>query len=212
MDEKSATRDRILQAAMTRIKHYGYGKTTMAEIAADCDMSPGNIYRFFEAKIDIAEAMARKHYAEEHTAMAQVGRRKDWQADKRLREMLVKRMRDNYQMFSDNSKILEVAEVLTRERPVFMNELIALERVGITAVIEEAMENGIFAKGDAEFLAEMLQAATVKFSIPQLISRLTLPKLEREFNGVMDLILQGLYARGAEGASAKTRAKQEADA
>jgi AcrR family transcriptional regulator len=212
MDEKSATRDRILQAAMTRIKHYGYGKTTMAEIAADCDMSPGNIYRFFEAKIDIAEAMARKHYAEEHTAMAQVGRRKDWPADNRLREMQVKRMRDNYQMFSDNSKILEVAEVLTRERPVFMNELIALERVGITAVIEEAMENGIFAKGDAEFLAEMLQAATVKFSIPQLISRLTLPKLEREFNGVMDLILQGLYSRGAEGASAKTRAKQEADA
>mgnify|MGYP000729930598 CR=1 FL=1 len=35
MDDKSATRDRILQAAMTRIKHYGYGKTTMAEIAAD---------------------------------------------------------------------------------------------------------------------------------------------------------------------------------
>ena len=64
MDEKSATRDRILHAAMTRIKHYGYGKTTMAEIAADCDMSPGNIYRFYEAKIDLAEAMARKHYAE----------------------------------------------------------------------------------------------------------------------------------------------------
>ena len=35
MDEKAATRDRILAAAMTRIKHYGYGKTTMAEIAAD---------------------------------------------------------------------------------------------------------------------------------------------------------------------------------
>lgn len=211
MDDKSATRDRILQAAMARIKHYGYGKTTMAEIAADCDMSPGNIYRFFEAKIDIAEAMARKHYAEEHTAMAQVGRRKDWPADKRLREMFLKRMRDNYQMFSDNSKILEVAEVLTRERPVFMNELIALERVGITAVIEEGMEAGIFAKGDAEFIAEMLQAATVKFGIPQLISRLTLPKLEREFDGVMDLLMKGLYARGAD-APARTRLTQEASA
>jgi AcrR family transcriptional regulator len=212
MDDKSATRDRILQAAMTRIKHYGYGKTTMAEIAADCDMSPGNIYRFFEAKIDIAEAMARKHYADEHAAMAQVGRRKDWPADKRLKEMLLKRMRDNFQMFSDNAKILEVAEVLTRERPVFMNELIALERVGITAVIQEAMDNGIFAKGDAEFMAEMLQAATVKFGIPQLISRLTLPKLEREFEGVMNLILQGLYARSAEQISQKARAKQDASA
>ena len=35
MDEKTATRARILDAAMNRIKHYGYGKTTMAEIAAD---------------------------------------------------------------------------------------------------------------------------------------------------------------------------------
>src|SRR5262245_1025030 len=184
MDDKAATRDRILQAAMNRIKHYGYGKTTMAEIAADCDMSPGNIYRFFEAKIDIAEAMARKHYADEHAAMAQVGRRKDWPADKRLREMLLKRMRDNFQMFEENAKILEVAEVLTRERPLFMNELIALERVGITALIEEGVQAGIFAPCDADFAAEMVQAATIKFGLPQLFSRLTLPKLEREFEGV----------------------------
>jgi AcrR family transcriptional regulator len=211
MDDKSATRDRILQAAMNRIKHYGYGKTTMAEIAADCDMSPGNIYRFFEAKIDIAEAMARKHYAEEHAGMAQVGRRKDWPADKRLKEMLLLRMRDNFQMFEENAKILEVAEVLARERPLFMNELIALERVGITALIEEGMEAGIFAKGDAAFMAEMVQAATVKFGLPQLFSRLTLPKLEREFEGVLSLLLQGLYTRTAE-APAQKRARQDATA
>lgn len=210
MDDKAATRDRILQAAMNRIKHYGYGKTTMAEIAADCDMSPGNIYRFFEAKIDIAEAMARKHYAEEHAAMAQVGRRKDWPADKRLREMLLKRMRDNYQMFEENAKILEVAEVLTRERPLFMNELIALERVGIAAMIEEGVDAGIFAKCDPEFTAEMVQAATIKFGLPQLFSKLTLPKLEREFEGVMSLLLNGLYAADAQPRTAKARARQEA--
>jgi AcrR family transcriptional regulator len=211
MDDKAATRDRILQAAMNRIKHYGYGKTTMAEIAADCDMSPGNIYRFFEAKIDIAEAMARKHYADEHAAMAQVGRRKDWPADKRLKEMLLKRMRDNFVMFEENAKILEVAEVLTRERPLFMNELIALERVSITALIEEGAASGLFAPCDPEFTAEMVQAATLKFGLPQLFSRLTLPKLEREFEGVMNLLLNGLYASGAK-TPAKTRAKQDASA
>src|SRR5215468_5800037 len=116
MDDKAATRDRILQAAMNRIKHYGYGKTTMAEIAADCDMSPGNIYRFFEAKIDIAEAMARKHYAEEQAQLAAIARKKDWPPEKRLRELFFKRMRDSYKMFEENSKMLEVAQVLHRER------------------------------------------------------------------------------------------------
>lgn len=93
MDEKHATRDRILEAAINRIKHYGYGKTTMAEIAADCDMSPGNIYRFFEAKIDIAEAMARKHYAAEQAELSAIARKKDWPADKRIREIFFKRDR-----------------------------------------------------------------------------------------------------------------------
>jgi AcrR family transcriptional regulator len=211
MEDKVATRDRILHAAMNRIKHYGYGKTTMAEIAADCDMSPGNIYRFFEAKIDIAEAMARKHYAEEMAGLGVIARKKDWPADKRLREMFAKRMRDNFQMFEENSKILEVAEVLSKERPLFMNELIALERVSITAVIEEGVEAGMFAPGDAEFSAEMMQVATMKFSIPQLWSKLTLPKLERELGGVMTLLLSGLYAR-ADAPAQKGRTKQDANA
>jgi len=195
MDEKANTRDRILQAAMTRIMHYGYGKTTMAEIAADCDMSPGNIYRFFEAKIDIAEAMARKHYADEHATMAAVARRKDWPADRKVKEMFLRKMRENYQMFEENSKILEVAEVLSRERPLFLNELIAQERVMLVAAIEEGVANGLFAVADPEFAAEMIQSAMIKFSLPQLYSHLSLPKLEREFDGVVSLLLNGLYSR-----------------
>ena len=210
MDEKAATRDRILHAAMTRIKHYGYGKTTMAEIAADCAMSPGNIYRFFEAKIDIAEAMARSHYAEMQAELAAVGRKKDWPVDRRLREMLLKRMRSNFEMFEQSAKILEVAEVLADERPLFMNELIAQERVGITALIEEGVKSGLFSVEDPAFAAEMLQAATIKFSLPQMFSHLTLAKLEREFNGVMDLFLNGLYARGSQAPAATARAKETA--
>ncbi len=202
MDEKNATRDRILHAAMERIKHYGYGKTTMAEIAADCDMSPGNIYRFFEAKIDIAEAMARKHYAQEQGELAAIARKQDWPADKRLREIFFKRMRDSYMMFEENAKILEVAEVLTRERPLFANEQMALERVFLAAVLEDGEKAGLFAPGDHVVTAEMMQAATMKFGIPQLFSRLTLPKLERELDGVLSLLLNGIYARTPEAHSA----------
>jgi AcrR family transcriptional regulator len=210
MDEKTATRDRILHAAMTRIKHYGYGKTTMAEIAADCDMSPGNIYRFFEAKIDIAEAMARKFYADEHANMAAIARRKDWPADRKIKEMFARKMRENYQMFEENAKILEVADVLTRERPLFLNELMAQERVIIRAALEEGMAAGLFAESDPDFTAEMMQAAVVKFSLPQMFSKLTLAKLEREFEGVLGLLLKGLYARGAEAPASKARAKENA--
>jgi AcrR family transcriptional regulator len=208
MDDKADTRDRILHAATTRIKHYGYGKTTMAEIAADCAMSPGNIYRFFEAKIDIAEAMARKHYSDQHSENAATARRKDITPDKRLREILLSKMRDNYRLIEQNAKILEVAEVLARERPLFFNELMAQERVVLSAVIGEGMESGLFSTGDPEFTAEMLQAATAKFGFPRLFSQLTLPKLERELDGVLALLLNGLYAR-AEDAVALSPARTE---
>ncbi|MDX2234539.1 MAG: TetR/AcrR family transcriptional regulator [Hyphomonadaceae bacterium] len=200
MDEKAQTRERILHAAMNRIKHYGYGKTTMAEIAADCGMSPGNIYRFFEAKIDIAEAMARRHYAEQQLESAAISRRRDMTVDERLREIFFKRMRDNFALISENAKILEVAEVLSRERPIFSNEQLAHERVFLAALLQEGAEKGVFVRGDYEFIAEMLQSATIKFSFPHLFSQLTLPKLERELAGVLDLILNGLYARPADAA------------
>ena len=211
MDEKSTTRNRILHAAMARIKHYGYGKTTMAEIAADCDMSPGNIYRFFEAKIDIAEAMARQHYAAEQAGLSAIARKKDWPADKRLREIFFKRMRDSYCMFEENSKVLEVAEVLTRERPLFSNEQLALERVFLTALLEEGEKAGLFGPGDHAFIAEMIQAATMKFSVPQLFSRLTLPKLERELEGVLSLFLNGIYADADQPVAPKARIAETVD-
>lgn len=195
MDEKAQTRERILLAAMNRIKHYGYGKTTMAEIAADCGMSPGNIYRFFEAKIDIAEAMARKHHAEMHQESAAIARRRDMAPDERLRAIFMKKLRDNYTLLSDSAKILEVAQVLGSERPIFANEQLAQERVILSALLEEGAKEGVFAEGDYGFMAEMIQSATIKFSFPQQYSQLTLPKLERELNGVFDLILKGLYAR-----------------
>lgn len=198
MDEKTATRDRILQAASARIMHYGYGKTTMAEIAADCGMSPGNIYRFFEAKIDIAEAMARKHYAAEQGTLAAIARRKDKPVDWRLREVFRTRLREGYEMINTNAKIIEVAEVLSRERPLFANQNLAAERVFLTALLDEGVQTGMFAPGDMEVVAEMLQAALMKFSVPQLYSQLTLPKLERELDGVLDLLLNGLYARPAQ--------------
>jgi hypothetical protein len=58
--------------------------------------------------------------------------------------------------------------------------------------MDEAERRGEFVPEDKEFTAEMIQAATMKFRYPQLWSKLTLPKLERELEGVIALLLNGL--------------------
>jgi AcrR family transcriptional regulator len=195
MDPKTDTRDLILQAAMRRVMHYGYAKTTMADIASDCDMSVGNIYRFFAAKLDIAEAMARKLNIEVHQTYGQIARDTARPAAERLRELLHYTMTRTFEILESKPHALEVAEVLSRERYEFANEELATQRVFLIRILEQGVTEGTFAPGDLPFKAEMLQAATMKFSYPQLWTRLTLPALERELDGVVDLVLTGLSSR-----------------
>src|SRR3954452_13892587 len=44
---------RILDCAERLFRHYGYGKTNVADIARELGMSPANIYRFFACKVEI---------------------------------------------------------------------------------------------------------------------------------------------------------------
>ena len=192
MTKACDTRDRILEAAMERIKHYGYSKTTMSEIAKDCDMSAGNIYRFFKSKIDIAEAMADK-FAEETFEVFERIVKKPISASARLHEMFDFGLRNSFEKLDVDAKILEVAEVLSRDRPEFSNRQLAKERIFMVRILEDGIKAGEFAPTeDLEFLAEMMQSALMKFQYPQLFSRLSLPQLLREYNGVMDLVLAGL--------------------
>lgn len=192
MIEKNETRDRILEAAMARIKHYGYSKTTMSEIAKDCDMSAGNIYRFFKSKIDIAEAMAHEHYKETRKKFVDITNSSK-SAAQRLFDIFDYSLRHTFEKLDSDAKILEVAEVLSSERPEFANGQLADERTFMVKILDDGASAGEFASmQDTEFTAEMIQSAMMKFVYPQLWSRLSLPELVREFEGVMELILAGL--------------------
>ena len=199
MDERLDTRDCILKAAMDRILHYGYGKTTMAEIAADCSMSAGNIYRFFKSKLDIAEAMARTINADVFQTFAEFARDAKRPALLRLREFFMYRLERTYGLLEKDAKVLEVAEVLGHERPEFANEELAQERIYLVQIINQGVEKGeIEINADPAFVAEMLQTALMKFGYPQLWSSLNLEKLKREFNGVFDLLERSLLAKASQ--------------
>jgi TetR/AcrR family transcriptional regulator, repressor for uid operon len=51
-------KNRILDAAERCFVRNGFHKTTMQDVAAECGMSPGNLYRYFASKDDICAGMA----------------------------------------------------------------------------------------------------------------------------------------------------------
>lgn len=195
MDERETTRERILSAAGARFMHYGYQKTTMAEIARDLSMSTGNLYRFFPSKLDIAEAIALFHEKEEDGLLESLVVRPEPPAE-RLRIFFRTCLEETYRVIAESRKVFEIAQAISSERPQFANRRLAIERIYLIRILKDGVEAGVFQPvEDYEFLAEMLQSATMKFRYPQLFNCFNLPMLRRELEGVLDLLFTGLALR-----------------
>lgn len=195
MDEKAETRARILEAAGKRFMHYGYAKTTMSEIAADLKMSTGNLYRFYPSKLDIAEAQAREHEADDDALMHDIAHR-DQPAATRLRDFHFALLNETFRVIDESKKVFELAQAITRERPSYANRRLATERIYLKVILQDGINEGQYAPHeDLEFVAEMIQCATMKFRYPQLHGCFNIDMLRRELAGTLDLICNGLNAR-----------------
>lgn len=192
MSGKDSVRGKIVEAAKKRFSHFGYGKTTMAEVAADCAMSPGNLYRFFPGKLDIAEAIATEDYELHLEAVRKLAVAPGKDARGRLHDFLLEELRRTYHKLEKDPRAYEMASVIAHERPQFANWMLANERKILVELFEEAERRNEFHWEDKEFVAEMIQSATMKFRYPQLWSKLTLPALERELEGVLKLLTNGV--------------------
>ncbi len=185
----------IIAAAMERLQRYGYGKTTMAELASDCKMSAGNLYRYFMSKLDIAEEIARQSFIRTAEQLREVVRRPNVTAVDRLRSFLLEQMAITFHELEKEQHWIEMAEIVARERPHVANEGLARVRSLIAEILAMGNATGEFDIDDVNFTAEMIQSATTKFRYPQLFSSLDLPRLEREAAGVIDLLINGLKTR-----------------
>ena len=81
------TRERILVVAERLFRELGYQKTTVGDIAKALQMSPANVYRFFDSKKAIHEGVCRSLMGEVeaagHVILARPG-----PAPERLRERM----------------------------------------------------------------------------------------------------------------------------
>src|SRR6476659_8464670 len=68
------TRNWILGEADRLFRVYGYSKTTVADIAEACRMSPAHVYRFFPSKSAINNAICERVIADDETALVGISR------------------------------------------------------------------------------------------------------------------------------------------
>jgi AcrR family transcriptional regulator len=147
MAEKD-TSAQIVAAARKRFQHFGYGKTSMAEIAGDCGMSPGNLYRFFPGKLDIAEAIATDDYKTHLERLTRLAAKPDRSVREKLRDLLVEGLRRTYARVEKDPRALELARVIAAERPDFSDWMTECERKLMVNLMDEAERRGEFSVAD----------------------------------------------------------------
>jgi len=192
MDAQEKIRQRIIHAASERFRHYGFGKTSMAEIAADCDMSPGNLYRYFKNKLDIAESIVRRSLEKELVQLRDVVRAPGCSAAVKLENFILQELRYTYKQFEDYPTFVEHAHEIVHRRPLLIDEFLAASRALLAEILAMGNATGEFQVEDVVIAAEVIQSATLKFRYPQLYSKSTLERLEEQARKVVKLLILGL--------------------
>lgn len=198
MSEADTKREKIIDAALQRFRHYGYPKTTIAELATDCAMSPGNIYRFFKGKIDIAVEICRRETLASVEILESVLECPHRNSRQRLEEVIFADLRHTFHMLENRPKTLELAQIVVADRPQFQIESLRRERRLFQRILHEGVASGEFSCDSVPAATIAIHAATTKYRYAQLFTNQSLDELERELAHVLTLMMGGLLIDKAD--------------
>lgn len=191
-DEMSA---RILDAAEARFRTYGFGKTTMAEIASDIDMSTANLYRYFENKLAIGAAMAGRCFCSREEILTEVVNREGVSEAERLEIFVLAMLHYGHGQFSNEPKMSELVNVIITKLPDLVQTQVNSDKKFVATILQQGNDSQEFNIENIEETSSFVLAAIVKFSSPFFLTMFPLEELERLAKGVVALILNGLLKK-----------------
>lgn len=164
------TSERILLEAERLFRHYGYAKTTMADIADACAMSPANLYRFFASKSALMEGICSKVTGETERRFLQIAN-SDGTASQRMARMAEEMQINTLENYLDHRKVHELVVVaMDQQWGAVKAHLDRVCRV-IQRIIEDGMRAGEFRQQNPERAAKAVHAALVTVCHPLIVAQ-----------------------------------------
>ncbi len=187
------TRDRILEVAERLFRQIGYQKTTVGDIAKELRMSPANVYRFFESKKAIHQAVARSLMGEveleARRIVAQPGPVRE-----RFRELLTTIHRMNTERYVGDNKLHEMVEIAMQEDwQVCVNHMECIAGV-VGQMIAQGVASGEFEAPDLQLASLCACTAMMRFFHPQMIAQCA-TKPGPTIDQMIDFVIAGLSPR-----------------
>ncbi|QAU48637.1 TetR/AcrR family transcriptional regulator [Bradyrhizobium guangzhouense] len=187
------TRDRILEVAERLFRVIGYQKTTVGDIAKELRMSPANVYRFFESKKAIHQAVAQGLMGEVELEAQRIVARPG-PVLPRFRELLTTVNRMNTERYVGDSKLHEMVEIAMQEDWDVCVAHIHRVTETIGAVIAQGVASGDFEAPDVPLAALCTCTAMIRFFHPQMIAQAA-NKPGPSIDQMIDFVIAGLSPR-----------------
>lgn len=191
------TRQTIVDTAERFFRDIGYQKTTVADIAKSLRMSPANVYRFFDSKKSINEAVLDRFKREQEEAIIAIAEQ-DRPAAERLRDILATSFRLNAARFAGHARMQEM--VCAAMEQSWDAILAHIERfdVVLRRVVADGVARGEFREIDPTHATGCIRVAMLRFMHPLLITQCEFipgPSSDE----MIAFVLRGLEARSDHG-------------
>lgn len=182
----------ILEKAIDRFVQYGFGKTTMVEIAKDCGMSAGNLYRYFESKFDIGVGVAQGYISEAEQILSDVLKRPSLKPAQRLEAFVLEKLKFMHSHIVEQPNVQDLVNYILDERWDLVERHRDVQNTFMSEILSEGNRTGEFKVGDVAQTANAIYAMTTKFRLPHFVKNVTLEELEQEAKAAVSLMIQGL--------------------
>lgn len=187
-------RDRILSEAEQLFRSIGYAKTTVADIAEACEMSPANVYRFFESKSALNEAITEV-ILNRMELIAQAIAREPRPAAERLRKLMLEGHRFTCEQYLKESRVHEIVRKAMDEQWSVIDAHIERLRACYRLIIEDGARSGEFVDERIEDRAQCTFNAMMPFCHPQIVAEKFAEDRGRQAALMADFLIAALQRR-----------------
>ncbi len=199
MTDMAATREHILDQAQGLFRRFSYGKTTMADIAGTVGMSAANLYRYFDAKEEIAIQVSQRCMYEDEDIGREIIRSAEPSAAVKLERLILKIALHKYDRFKGDPFMQEIIQICATNR----GDVMDMHMASLTAMIQDVLDQGLAAgefepvDGDNDAFKVLLALAGAWY--PAVSVNFSREQIDAFCGQLTKLVLKGLLARTSAG-------------
>ncbi|MEO9470577.1 TetR family transcriptional regulator [Parasphingorhabdus sp.] len=195
-----AKRQQILETADQMIRDKGAISFTMTDLATAAGMSQSNLYRFFENKDALAEAMAGEWFADLEVIMRELVDA-DMPVEEKLYQFFARRLVLKRARYDEDPELFASYMELGDEHFEVIKGYVDLADHYMATILAEAMDAGYFKGLELDAVISLVNTMMQPFCNPQLMMMMMHLATEERLRQVIGTILTGLNGDAARRAN-----------